>query len=141
MAFTGKATYSAGATLPEIAEDVSDIIGLVSPHETPLLDHLGDPQRSATSTIHEWLEDTLLPNTDAVDDQTITDPAAETLFDVDNVDRFQVGDQIMLEGKDEVMLVTDVTAPDLTVVRGYGGTTAEALADNQKLTIIGNVPQ
>lgn len=43
MAFTGKATYSAGSTLPEIAEDVSDIIGIVSPYETPLLNHLGDP--------------------------------------------------------------------------------------------------
>jgi len=59
MPFTGKATYSAGATLPEIAEDVSDIIGIVSPHETPLLDHLGDPQRAAHSTVHEWLEDRL----------------------------------------------------------------------------------
>ena len=43
MAFTGKATYTAGATLPEIAEDVGDIIGIVSPFETPLLDVLGDP--------------------------------------------------------------------------------------------------
>jgi len=38
MAFTGKATYSAGATLPEIAEDMSDLISIVSPYETPLLD-------------------------------------------------------------------------------------------------------
>lgn len=60
MAFTGKATYSGGATLPEIAEDVSDIIALVSPFETPLLDHLGDARRSARSTIHEWLEDALV---------------------------------------------------------------------------------
>jgi hypothetical protein len=75
MSFTGKATYSGGATLPEIAEDVSDIISIVSPYETPLLNHLGDPQRSATSTIHEWLEDTLLPNTDSVDDDNITNPA------------------------------------------------------------------
>ena len=51
MSFTGKATYTAGATLPEILEDVSDIIGIVSPFETPLLDHLGDPQRAATSTV------------------------------------------------------------------------------------------
>jgi hypothetical protein len=76
MPFTGKATYSAGATLPEIAEDVSDIIGIVSPFETPLLDHLGDPMRAATSTIHEWLEDTLLPNTDAVDDASLTSPTS-----------------------------------------------------------------
>jgi hypothetical protein len=27
MAFTGKATYSAGTNLPELAEDVSDLIG------------------------------------------------------------------------------------------------------------------
>ena len=61
MPFTGKASYSAGAILPELAEDVADIIGIVSPYETPLLDHLGDPQRAATSTIHEWIEDALLP--------------------------------------------------------------------------------
>ncbi len=60
MAFTGKATYSGGATLPEVAEDVSDIIGLVSPWETPLLDHLGDPRAEARSTVHEWLEDALV---------------------------------------------------------------------------------
>jgi len=67
MTFTGKATYSAGTSLPEIAEDVSDIIAIVSPYETPLLDHLGDPQRSATSTVHEWLEDGTLTRLVAMD--------------------------------------------------------------------------
>ena len=66
MAFTGKATYSAGMTLPELAEDVSDLVGIVSPFETPLLNALGDPMREATSTHHEWLEDELLPNKDAI---------------------------------------------------------------------------
>lgn len=60
MPFTGKATYSAGVDLPELVEDVADIVGIVSPYETPLLDHLGDPRRIATSTIHEWLEDALV---------------------------------------------------------------------------------
>ncbi len=138
MAFTGKATYSAGAALPEIAEDVSDIIGLVSPHETPLLDHLGDPQRSALSTVHEGLEDTLLPNTDAATDQTITDPAADTVFTVDNGGRFRVGDQIMLEGKPEVMLVTGIAGNDLTVVRQYGGSPSSSLVDNDIINILGN---
>jgi hypothetical protein len=49
MSFTGKATYSAGATLPEVAEDVSDLISIVSPHETPLSDvslvRVGDQMR------------------------------------------------------------------------------------------------
>jgi hypothetical protein len=65
MPFTGKPTFAAGTDLPELVEDVSDVIGIVSPWETPLLDYLGDPKKAATSTVHEWIEDTLLPNTDA----------------------------------------------------------------------------
>lgn len=60
MSFSGKATYSAGADLPELVEDVSDIIGIVSPFETPLLARLGDPERPALSTVHEWIEDALV---------------------------------------------------------------------------------
>jgi hypothetical protein len=140
MAFTGKATYSAGTTLPELAEDVSDLIGIISPYETPLLDALGDPMKEATSTHHEWLEDELLPNKDAINDDTFTDPAADTDFVVDNGSRFRVGDQIQVEGSEELMLVTavDTGTNTLTVVRGYAGTTAEDLADNQVINILGN---
>ncbi|MCG8512053.1 MAG: DUF5309 domain-containing protein, partial [Rhodospirillales bacterium] len=138
MSFTGKATYSAGSTLPEIAEDVSDIIGLVSPYETPLLDHLGDPQRSANSTVHEWLEDALLPNTDIINDNTYTDPDVDTDFVVEHGDRFRIGDQIQVEGSGEVMLVTAINSNTLTVVRGYGNTTAENLEDDSVVRILGN---
>ncbi len=138
MAFTGKATYSAGATLPEIAEDVSDLIGIISPYETPLLDALGDPLRESTSTHHEWLEDELLPNKDAINDSTWTDPASDTEFDVDHGSRFRVGDQIQVEGSEELMLVTAINSDTLTVVRGYAGTTPENLADDQVLNILGN---
>lgn len=135
MPFTGKATYSAGPTLPELAQDVSDIIGIVSPYETPLLDHLGDPQRSATSTVHEWLEDTLLPNTDTIVGAAADDDDA---IDVDNSDRFRVGDQVQAEGSREVLFVTGVSGNTLTVARGYGGTTAAAIADGATLRILGN---
>jgi len=138
MAFTGKATYSAGTTLPELAEDVSDLIGIISPYETPLLDALGDPIKEAISTHHEWLEDELLPNKDAINDSTFTDPAADTSFVVDNGSRFRVGDQIQVEGSEELMLVTAINTNTLTVVRGYAGTTAENLADNQVINILGN---
>jgi hypothetical protein len=138
MAFTGKATYSAGTTLPELAEDVSDLVGIISPYETPLLDALGDPMREATSTHHEWLEDALLPNKDAVNDSTFSDPAADTDFVVDNGSRFRVGDQIQVEGSEELMLVTGINGDTLTVVRGYAGTTPEDLADNQVINILGN---
>ena len=138
MAFTGKATYSAGVNLPELAEDVADVVGIVSPFETPLLSALGDAMYSASSTYHEWLEDSLLPNKDAIDDGTFTDPAVDTEYEVDNGDRFQVGDQIQVESSEELMLVTGVNSNTLTVVRGYGGTTPENLADNQVINILGN---
>ena len=138
MPFSGKATYTAGATLPEIAEDVSDIISIVSPFETPLLDHLGDSQKSAISTIHEWLEDSLLPNTDSVNDATISDPANETTFTVANGIRFRIGDQLKLDGKSEVMLVTNIAGDDLTVTRQYGGSPGSTLVNGNVIIIIGN---
>ncbi len=132
MSFTGKATFTAGATLPEVAEDVSDLIAINSPHETPLLDALGDPARMARSTIHEWLEDELLPNTDAVVD------ASGASVEVANVARFRVGDQI--RSGTEVMLVSaiDVGTSTLTVTRGYGGSAGETLAEGDVINILGN---
>ena len=138
MSFTGKATYSAGTNLPELAEDVSDVIGIVSPFETPLLNALGDPLRAATGTHHEWLEDTLLPNKDAISDGSIVDGETETAFNVANGDRFRAGDQIQVTGSKELMLVTGVSANTLTVIRGYAGTTAEEISTTQELNILGN---
>jgi hypothetical protein len=94
--------------------------------------------REARSTHHEWLEDELLPNKDAINDNTFTDPDVDTSFDVDNGERFRVGDQIQVEGSGELMLVTNISSDTLTVVRGYAGTTAENLADNQVINILGN---
>ncbi|MEM1422667.1 MAG: DUF5309 family protein [Planctomycetota bacterium] len=138
MAFTGKATYDGGATLPELAEDVSDVIGIVSPYETALLDHLGDPRRPATSTVHEWLEDTLLANEDTVDDSTIANPTSDVQIGVANVGRFRVGDLVRPAGSSEVMLVIAISVNDLIVTRGYGGTTPASIADGQTLSIMGN---
>jgi hypothetical protein len=138
MSFTGKATYSAGTTLPELAEDVSDVVSIVSPYETPLLNALGDPLRAATSTHHEWLEDTLLPNKDTINDGSIIDGESETAFDVANGDRFRAGDQIQITGSKELMLVTDVSSNTLTVIRGYAGTAAEEISNGQEINILGN---
>ncbi|TVQ61958.1 MAG: hypothetical protein EA378_05700 [Phycisphaerales bacterium] len=139
MAFTGKATYGAGAGLPELAEDVSDVIGIVSPHETPLLDHLGDPKRAATSTVHEWIEDALLPNTDTLNQTNFTpNPTGATSLTVSNGPRFRVGDLVRPGEHGEVMLITAAVANTIVVVRGYGGTTPAALANGMTLTILGN---
>jgi hypothetical protein len=84
------------------------------------------------------LEDELLPNTDTINDNVWTDPKVDTTFGVDNPERFRVGDQVRPEGSAELLLVTAVGENDITVTRGYGGTTAENLADNQVLRILGN---
>ncbi len=134
MAFTGKATYDGGASLVELAEDVSDLVGIVSPYETPLLDHLGDPHRAAASTYHEWLEDTLHPNSDVVDDAS--PPGTGTDITVENASRFRAGDILRAEGSAELIQVTSIDTDTLTVSRGYGGTTPEAIADNTVLFIV-----
>ena len=139
MPFSGKATFTAGADLPELVEDVSDIVSIVSPYETPLLDHLGDPKRVATSTVHEWIEDELLPNTDTVNQNNFSpSPADTTSVTVAHPERFRVGDQVRPDGLREIMLVTAIDGDTLTVVRRYGGTTGGPLADGKKLYIVGN---
>ncbi len=139
MSFTGKASYGAGADLPEIIEDVSDIISIVSPFETPLLDHLGDSKRPAHSTVHEWLEDTLLPNTDTINQGSFTPNAQDaTSITVVNGSRFQVGDLVRPGNAPEVMFVSAVAGNVLTVVRRYGGTPTSSLSNGLRLTILGN---
>lgn len=50
MAFSGRAVYS---NFTAIAEDVSDVVSMISPRETPLLDLLGDAPFPARSVLHE----------------------------------------------------------------------------------------
>jgi len=135
MSFTGKATYTAGTNLPEIAEDISDIIALNSPFETPLLDALGDPPYAAHSTVHEWLEDSLFSNTDQI--VSVTD---STHIVVSNPSRFRAGDQVRIAGTRELLLVSaiDSGTGTLTVMRSYGGTASSTLAAAQSLFILGN---
>ncbi len=141
MTFTGKATYDSGVGLDELAEDVSDIIGIVSPFETPLLDHIGDPKRSATSTVHEWIEDSLLTNIGQINQNTFApDPETDTSVKVDDSSIFQIGDLVRPAASSEVMFVTAITSGTntLTVVRSYGGTSPATLANNMILHILGN---
>ena len=139
MGFFGKATYNAGSDLPELVEDVSDLISIVSPFETPLLDRLGDSRNPATNTVHEWIEDTLLPNADTINQTTFTPNAQDaTLITVTNGSRFQVGDMLRPGNAAEVILVTSVVANTLTVIRRYGGTPASALSNGLRISILGN---
>jgi hypothetical protein len=59
MAFSGKATYDNSA---QIGEDVSDIMLLISPNETPFLDVLPPPLTPAHNIYHQWGEEKLGPD-------------------------------------------------------------------------------
>jgi hypothetical protein len=136
MPFSGKATYSAGETLPEIADDVADLVAINSPHETPLLDALGDAPRSAKSTRHEWLEDALVPNVDTVSSfEADPDRIVPT-----NPERFRVGDQVKVSGTGEIVLITaiDPETDEMSVVRGYGGSTEGSIDADDELVNLGN---
>lgn len=139
MSFSGKSTFAAGVDLPEIVDDVSDIISIVSPYETPLLAHLGDAKREAASTVHEWLEDSLLPNSDTINQGSFTPNANDaTSITVVNGSRFQPGDLLRPGNAPEVIQVTSIAGNVLTVVRRIGASPASALSNGLRLTILGN---
>ncbi|MCL2640313.1 MAG: DUF5309 domain-containing protein, partial [Phycisphaerales bacterium] len=115
------------------------LVSIVSPHETPLLDALGDPLHAATSTRHEWLEDELLPNVDEIYQSGLSDGAmTTTMVQVNDGTRFRAGDQIRPKNSTEIILVTAVNGNAITMVRGYGNTVKKVLVDGQPLTILGN---
>lgn len=60
--------------------------------------------------------------------------AATTVPVVDG-SKFRAGMTVSPTGSEEIILVTAVAGNDLTVVRGFGGSTAAALTDEQVLTI------
>ncbi len=139
MPFTGKATYSAGSDLPEAVEDVSDLVSIASPTETPLLDALGDGARPARSTVHEWLEDALLADIDALTDDAIANPTLQTVLHVVTPGLYRPGDQLRAGNSEERMRVesVDAVAGTITVHRGHAGGT-EALAPSMSIRLLGN---
>jgi hypothetical protein len=61
--------------------------------------------------------------------------AAATTISVEDGSKFRAGMTLSPEGSEEVVLVTAVSGNDLTVVRGFGGSTAATIAIGDVLTI------
>ena len=81
-----------------------------------------------------WL-DMRVDATSADADGTFTNVATTINVAAGEGAKFRVGMTFGAEGSEEEILVTAVNADALTVVRGFGGTTAETGADGVKLTI------
>ena len=140
MAFTGRATYDNTTAL---AEDVSDIVSMISPFETPLLDFLGDAARPATNTLHEWLEESLGPPS-IIASTAINSATASTTFRINGTGgSIQIGDQLRITGNnslayEEILQVTATAADSITVNRGVGSVGPSSLAPGGSVELISN---
>ena len=118
-----------------VVRDLSDILSVVvakQPTLISLIPQAGNNQE-ATNTKHEWLEDVM----EAEATKLASDlNATSTTVQVVNGSIFQPGMVITVEGSDEVMKVTGVSGNTLTVVRGYGETTAESHPANAEVKVI-----
>lgn len=122
MTFSGRAVYDSGV-FEGIAEDVADVITMLSPRETPLLDYLGDAPYPASNTLHEWLEESLCPNT-VVSSNALTETGTALTVAGGTAGYIQTGHLIENETSEEMMQVASVSGNNLYLSRGFASTSA-----------------
>jgi hypothetical protein len=118
--------------------DVSNSLTMISPSEIPFLDVIRRNERAkVVGTTHSWLERSLRPLDSAVADSgdlaNTTDPVTFNVT-AGHGGYFRVGDLIKVEN--ETMLVTVISTNDITVSRGYGGSTPASHAGTPAVRII-----
>lgn len=124
--FTGRATDSLGV-FDESPEDVSPLVTMISPTETPYLDLVGDADFVATKTLHEYMQDKLAPNS------VLTTTAITSLAAGDSVaigiaggrgKEIPIGavlEMPILAGGEQ-LYVTAVSPSTITCTKGFAGT-------------------
>lgn len=121
--------------LKEVKRDLTDIVTTImqqQPTLISLIPHAAPPQY-ARSSKHGWLEDVMSAEVDVL---TADATADATTLSVADGTKFRVGMVLVFEGHDEMVKVTGISGNTLTVVRGYAGTTAEALSSGTEVKIV-----
>jgi hypothetical protein len=122
MAFSGKTTNEAFA-VSQVQEDVAAMVAALSPKETPFLDFLGDSDRLAISTKHEYWQDYMLPNY-IINSGAINSATAVTAFQTNGLS-LALTEGTLLENESaapELMQVVSIVgANSIVVSRNYGG--------------------
>jgi len=142
MAFTGRALYDSDGTNTvhnTAHEDLSDLIGMISPRETPLLSALGNPDNPASNVLHEWIEDALVPDTvvsSATISTTVTYVPVYTAKHPQIASNLTVGAVLRSNSTGEYMQITAAAGNTITVTRGFGGSTAATIANATSLTVV-----
>lgn len=115
-----------------VKRDLTDVVNTIVRGSQTLLS-LVPITGEAVSTKHEWLEDIIAPVGDTLNEDL---DDSETGVDVVDGTKFSANQIIAFEGYDELMKVTGVSTNTLTVVRGYGSTTPEAISTGTDIKII-----
>jgi hypothetical protein len=134
MPWTGKASYD---NFDVIGEDVSNILMLVSPRETPFLDLLTPPERPATSTEHEWTEEMLGPDR-IVASVAINSATAATGVQINGFgNQLQVGMLLEFENQNEIAQISSIPGPNsVLLTRNFGSRGVSSLVAGSNLFII-----
>jgi hypothetical protein len=139
MPFNGRAIYDEYIHTG-VAEDVAEMVGMISPHETPLLSVLQPAERPAFNVLHEWLYETLNPNTVSTSTALGSTTAASSLELHDGsggaaAQHLMVG-SVLVTSADEYIVVTAVSGDSITFSRAQAGTAATSLAAGETLDFI-----
>lgn len=108
-------------------EDVTDELLLLNPHQTPFISAKGFSD-AVTQVEHTWFEDEMY-----ADETTATAEAAAGATTLTVADGSIFEPKHVIKAGEELLLVTAVNGNDLTVTRGYAGTTAGTIADGAKV--------
>jgi Family of unknown function (DUF5309) len=123
--------------------DIEDLVNMISPFDVPFLGTYGTDRGSilgsedTMQTKVEWLEDELVPGSDALAATAVT---AATYITVDNQSYFKTNDLIRID--DEYLRVSDygATASTLLVERSWGAPAADQHEDAATVLILGTLP-
>ena len=119
--------------------DMAKKIDVLEPDSAPLLTLTKKiDKKAAINPKFNWMEEESLTKYDTVNFSTnYTSGATEVR--VDNVTRFRAGDVVKDVSTGEQLLVTALAGTDsLTVLRGWGSTSATTISDGEYLAIVGN---
>ena len=121
--------------------DMSEKIAELEPNKSPLitLTKKMKKKRTVTNPEFNWMEQDPGNRWDAINNAVGYDAVA-TDWIVDNSGYFRSGDIVKVPSTEEVVLVSSVDdgTSTITVVRGWGGSTAAALVNDDPLVILGN---
>jgi hypothetical protein len=136
---------TANVAAEQRAIDLATPIVLLEPDAAPLtvvlkrIDQEGR-RKNADDPLFRWEEDELETRFDAINNAAGYANNATSLI-VDTGGIFPQGGLVIVPRTNEIMYVQSVTANTLTVLRGFAGTTAAALVDNDPLFVISQVAE